>query len=88
MCLHFPLYYLYFVKEWEQELQILLRDLTDRDGKLRTVPPKVDTDTYVSYMKVKAVYKKIDTLENLSQITEVTECLGKTLLVESDSVST
>ncbi|KAL3860607.1 hypothetical protein ACJMK2_010705 [Sinanodonta woodiana] len=64
-------------EEWYSELERLIKDLTSSDGKLRRNPPEPDTDQYVSYCKVKAVYGKIATFEALAGINKVTSHLGK-----------
>ena len=64
-----------------------MKDLTDFKGKFRKSPPKADSDTYISYMKVLAVYGKVDTKENLAQITDVTKNLGETQTISCDDVS-
>ena len=64
-----------------------MKDLIDWKGKFRKSPPKADSDTYISYKKVLAVYGKVDTKENLDQITDVTRCLGKTETISCEDVS-
>ncbi|XP_021368917.1 uncharacterized protein LOC110460370 isoform X2 [Mizuhopecten yessoensis] len=62
-------------KEWFDELQLLISDLTTADGKLKKSVPDQDSEAGVAFLKVKAVYGKVDTMAALSRLTAVTRML-------------
>ncbi|XP_052816315.1 uncharacterized protein LOC128242920 isoform X2 [Mya arenaria] len=72
-------------KEWFDELQILLKDLTGLDGKIKKNVPDPASDAYVSYCKVKAVYGRIDSFEILSRIITVTNWLGRVRVIKANN---
>lgn len=77
-------------QEWMEELEILLRELTGRSGKVRTQQPDQNSDSIVAWSKIRAVYGKFSnsvTLEQLSQQKTVTRWLGKTKHIIHTSVS-
>lgn len=77
-------------QEWMEELQILLRELTGRSGKVRTQQPDQNSDSIVAWSKIRAVYGKFSnsvTLEQLSLQKTVTRWLGKTKHIIHTSVS-
>ncbi|XP_052818368.1 nuclear GTPase SLIP-GC-like [Mya arenaria] len=63
-------------KEWFDELQLLLKELQDGTSK--------NNDTYASYCKVKAVYGRIGSFEILSEITDVTNMLGRIIHIQEN----
>ncbi|XP_052063102.1 uncharacterized protein LOC127702839 [Mytilus californianus] len=75
-------------EEWENELQLLKKDLTDKNGKIKKVKPDPETEAGVAFLKMRAVYGKFETFEQLSRPTPVTRCLGKTETIKSSSSST
>lgn len=75
------------LQEWMEELQVLLKDLTGRDGTVKNRQPDPTSDAFISYCKVKAVYGKIDRFEVLSRLTTVTYWLGRVKVVKSTNVS-
>ncbi|CAC5357403.1 unnamed protein product [Mytilus coruscus] len=74
-------------EEWENELQLLKKDLTDKNGKIKKVKPDPETEAGVAFLKMRAVYGKFETFEQLSRPTPVTRCLGKTETIKSSSSS-
>ncbi|CAG2246923.1 unnamed protein product [Mytilus edulis] len=74
--------------EWENELQLLKKDLTDKNGKIKKVKPDPETEAGVAFLKMRAVYGKFETFEQLSRPTPVTRCLGKIETVKSRCSST
>jgi len=67
--------------EWIDELQVLLKELTGRSGKLRTGQPDPDTEAAVAWNKIRAVYGPFSadmTLEKFRRQRSVTQMLGKT----------
>ncbi|XP_071177089.1 titin homolog isoform X3 [Mytilus edulis] len=75
-------------EEWENELQLLKKDLTDKNGKIKKVKPDPETEAGVAFLKMRAVYGKFETFEQLSRPTPVTRCLGKIETVKSRCSST
>ena len=73
------------LKEWLKERECLLKDMTTNEGKLETQMPDSSSESYASYLKMIAVYGKID---NMEESTEITYWLGKRKTVISSDVST
>ncbi|XP_006822032.2 uncharacterized protein LOC102804676 [Saccoglossus kowalevskii] len=65
------------VKEWDDELKLLLSELIGDDGKIRG-RPDIKSDVGIAYSKVKAVYGKIAKYKELSKMKDVTNKLGTT----------
>lgn len=63
------------------------KDLTDKNGKIKKVKPDPETEAGVAFLKMRAVYGKFETFEQLSRPTPVTRCLGKIETVKSRCVS-
>ncbi|XP_070574602.1 myosin-2 heavy chain-like isoform X2 [Ptychodera flava] len=62
-------------KEWDDELKLLLNDLIDADGKVKSRPdPK--SDAGIAYCKVRDVYGKIASYTELQGLRNVTRKLG------------
>lgn len=61
-------------EEWSKERECLLKDLTKIDGGLKTQMPESSSESYASYLKMMAVYGRID---NNEESTEITKWLGK-----------
>lgn len=72
-------------EEWLKERECLIKDLTNSDGTLRKNPPDSNSDLYASYLKVKAVYGRVEKAETES---EITEWLGSHMTVSSADGST
>ena len=77
--------FFFYIKEWSKERECLLKDLTTIDGKLKTQMPDSSSESYASYLKMMAVYGKIDDME---ESTVITEKLGTRKIVYSHDVST
>ena len=75
------------IQEWNEELRFLLSDLTSADGKIKSYVPDPDTEAGVAYLKVKAVYGRIDKFENLARISTVTHWLDRTKTIRSMNVN-
>ena len=73
------------LKEWSKERECLQKDLTTIEGRLKTQMPDSSSESYASYLKIMAVYGKID---NMEEPTEITDWLGKRKTVVSSDVST
>jgi len=68
-------------KEWMAELEVLLKELTGRSGKVRTQQPDPDSESAVAWSKIRAVYGPFSadvTLERFRHQRSVTRMLGKT----------
>ncbi|XP_078248209.1 uncharacterized protein LOC110084817 isoform X2 [Pogona vitticeps] len=63
-------------QEWYKELQALLEDMKDKSGHLKRRCPDRKTEAGAAYCRVKAVYGRIDDLEKLENIQDVTQHLG------------
>ncbi|XP_052231094.1 nuclear GTPase SLIP-GC-like [Dreissena polymorpha] len=72
-------------KEWFDELEVLLKDLTALDGTIKKGVLNPDSDAYASYCKVLAVYGRVEPLPVLTRITTVTHWLGKVNVLKSDN---
>ncbi|XP_046559354.1 uncharacterized protein LOC124268438 [Haliotis rubra] len=72
-------------EEWQEELEVLLKDLTKRDGSLQTAQPDPTSEAGVAYAKVKAVYGKVRQMKVLLKQTQITQWLSrvKTISVQS-----
>ncbi|KAH3768967.1 hypothetical protein DPMN_170188 [Dreissena polymorpha] len=70
-------------KEWFDELEVLLKDLTALDGTIKKGVPDPASDAYSSYCKVRAVYGRVEPLSVLTRITTVTHQLGKVSVLKS-----
>ncbi|KAJ8302939.1 hypothetical protein KUTeg_019335 [Tegillarca granosa] len=70
-------------KEWHDELKLLLTDLTGADGKIKKNVPDPQSEAGVAYLKIKAVYGRIDTFEVLSRCNTVTRWLDSTKTISS-----
>ncbi|KAK3100746.1 hypothetical protein FSP39_024595 [Pinctada imbricata] len=70
-------------KEWYKELRLLLKDLTDSEGKIKKGTPDPKSEAGVAFLKIKAVYGRIDTFDVLSRIGLVTRWLDKTRTISS-----
>ncbi|XP_067650996.1 uncharacterized protein [Haliotis asinina] len=72
-------------EEWLEELEVLLNDLTKRDGSLQTSQPDPTSEAGVAYAKVKAVYGKVRKMNVLLKQTHITQWLSriKTISVQS-----
>ena len=75
---------MYFVlmQEWQQELKLLLTELTGQDGKVKAYGPNPQTqpDAAVAWSKITAVYgvfKEGDTFKQITRSRHVTQWLGK-----------
>lgn len=76
-------------QEWDYELQLLIKDLTDKNGKMKKkMNPSPESEAGVAYLKITAVYGEFDSFENLKKPTIVTSYLGKTETIQSKSVNT
>ncbi|XP_048745844.2 uncharacterized protein LOC125658551 isoform X2 [Ostrea edulis] len=64
-------------EDWHEELRLLLRDLTDVNGKLKKGAPDPKSEAGVAFLKIKAVYGKIDKFEVLRHHTNVTKWLDR-----------
>lgn len=67
-------------KEWTDELEVLLKELTGRNGKVRTQQPDPDTEAAVAWNKIRAVYGPFSTdvtVEKFRHQRSVTRMLGK-----------
>jgi len=76
-------------KEWYDELELLLRELTGRNGKVRNSQPDVDSAAMVAWSKIRAVYGPFSsdvTLDSLRRYRSVTHWLGKTKSIQLNSV--
>jgi len=76
-------------KEWMDELQILLKELTGRNGKIRTQQPDRDTEAAVAWNKIRAVYGLFSadaTLDTFRCRRSVTCMLGRTKQIARRSV--
>ena len=76
-------------KEWTDELEMLLKELTGRGGKVRTQQPDPDTEAAVAWNKIRAVYGPFSadvTVERLRHQRSVTRMLGKTKHIALRSV--
>ena len=76
--------FVFIIQEWSNERECLLKDLTKLDGGLKTQMPESSSESYASYLKMMAVYGKID---NTEESTEITNWLGKRKTVFSRDVS-
>ncbi|XP_077788779.1 nuclear GTPase SLIP-GC isoform X2 [Podarcis muralis] len=63
-------------EEWEKELKALLEDMKDKSGHLKRRCPDRKTEAGAAYSRVKAVYGRVDELEKLEEMQEVTQHLG------------
>ncbi|KAH0617302.1 hypothetical protein JD844_015339 [Phrynosoma platyrhinos] len=63
-------------EEWYKELGALLKDMKDKSGNLKRRCPDRKTEAGAAYCRVKAVYGRIEELEKLEQMQEVTQYLG------------
>ncbi|XP_042319361.1 nuclear GTPase SLIP-GC [Sceloporus undulatus] len=63
-------------EEWYKELRALLEDMKDKSGNLKRRCPDRKTEAGAAYCRVKAVYGRIEELEKLEQMQEVTQYLG------------
>ncbi|XP_069113087.1 microtubule-associated protein futsch-like [Argopecten irradians] len=70
-------------QEWFDELQLLISDLTTADGKLKKHVPDLDSEAGVAFLKVKAVYGKVDTMAALKRLTAVTRMLDKVKTIKA-----
>ena len=76
-------------QEWDYELQLLKKDLTDRNGKMKKkMNPSPESEAGVAYLKITAVYGEFDSFEDLEKQTKVTSHLGKTEPIKSEWVNT
>ena len=76
-------------KEWMEELEVLLKELTGRGGKVRTQQPDPDSESAVAWNKIRAVYGPFSadvTLEKFRYQRSVTRMLGKTKHISLRSV--
>jgi len=76
-------------KEWMDELEVLLKELTGRSGKVRTQQPDPDTESAVAWNKIRAVYGPFSadvTLEMFRRQRSVTRMLGTTKHIARHSV--
>ncbi|XP_061188894.1 uncharacterized protein LOC133197070 [Saccostrea echinata] len=72
-------------QEWHTELRLLLRDLTDVNGKIKKGIPDPKSEAGVAFLKIKAVYGKIDTYDVLIRQSVVTRWLDRVrTIAESD----
>ncbi|XP_033012065.1 nuclear GTPase SLIP-GC [Lacerta agilis] len=63
-------------EEWDKELKALLEDMKDKFGHLKRRCPDRKTEAGAAYSRVKAVYGRVDELEKLEEMQEVTQHLG------------
>ncbi|XP_060681232.1 uncharacterized protein LOC132815894 isoform X2 [Hemiscyllium ocellatum] len=68
-------------EEWDKELQLLLRDMSDKNGRLKKRRPDPNSEASVAYSRVRAVYGKILPYSELKQIQDVTSHLGRTEII-------
>jgi len=76
-------------KEWMDELKVLMKELTGRNGKIRTKQPDPDTEAAVAWNKIRAVYGPFSadvTPEQFRRQRSVTRMLGKTKQISCRSV--
>ncbi|XP_062567678.1 nuclear GTPase SLIP-GC-like [Saccostrea cucullata] len=64
-------------EEWHTELRLLLRDLTDVNGKIKKGVPDPKSEAGVAFLKIKAVYGRIDTYDVLVRQSVVTRWLDR-----------
>nr|XP_034336655.1 uncharacterized protein LOC105330416 isoform X4 [Crassostrea gigas] len=64
-------------EEWYTELKLLLRDLTDVHGNIKKGTPDPKSEAGVAFLKIKAVYGKVDRFEALCRQTTVTRWLDE-----------
>ena len=75
--------------DWEKELKTLFQDLLDPYGEVSRDCTNEDTDAYIAYAKIKAVYPR-KTKEEISNssidemLKEVSHVLDKTRKIEED----
>ena len=72
------------MQDWSKEQECFLKDLTTIDGRLKNQAPDSSSESYASYLKMMAVYGKI---ENMEESTEITKWLGKQKTISSSDVS-
>ncbi|XP_067852598.1 uncharacterized protein [Heptranchias perlo] len=65
-------------EEWDNELQTLLNDMTDKMGRLRRPRWDPNSEASAAYGRVKAVYGRILPYLELKQLRDVTQHLGQT----------
>jgi len=78
-------------QEWDYELQLLKKDLTDKNGKMKMkkkMNPSPESEAGIAYLKITAVYGEFDSFEDLEKQTKVTSHLGKTETIKSEWVNT
>ncbi|XP_062582804.1 uncharacterized protein LOC134244562, partial [Saccostrea cucullata] len=63
--------------EWHTELRLLLRDLTDVNGRIKKGIPDPKSEAGVAFLKIKAVYGRIDTYDVLVRQSVVTRWLDR-----------
>ncbi|XP_038652404.1 uncharacterized protein LOC119965715 [Scyliorhinus canicula] len=68
-------------EEWQNELFSLLRDMSDKNGRLKKRRPDPNSEASMAYSRVKAVYGKILPYNELKEIRDVTSYLGKTEII-------
>ncbi|GCB80329.1 hypothetical protein scyTo_0017148, partial [Scyliorhinus torazame] len=68
-------------EEWHNELLSLLRDMSDKNGRLKKRRPDPNSEASVAYGRVKAVYGKILPYNELKEIQDITSYLGKTEII-------
>lgn len=69
------------------ELKLLLRDLTDVHGNIKKGTPDPKSEAGVAFLKIKAVYGKVDRFEALCRQTTVTRWLDKVKTISHSEVS-
>ena len=77
-------------EEWNYELQLLKKDLTDKNGKMKMkkkMNPSPESEAGIAYLKITAVYGEFDSFEDLEKQTKVTSHLGKRETIKSELAS-